>query len=735
MLDSAGQRAVYFGTLAIYVYDIGDEAAEAACIAMLSRAGLATDSDIAQAFGCHRNTVARKAERLTNEGMAAVIPARRGPKGPSKATDEVLAVLKEHAASLASPALRSLISEQTGVTLSEAYVRVLAATQRATFHQQTLGHGATDEGAGGTDDVAGSDQGEAADHPRAVTDSAAAHHEADELGADSPSATLADGTDPRSEPEVSSDPPAILPKRTSGRYMGLALYYPALAAVGLLEAAGATFALPRSKRFGVRATTLSMFFMTLLSKTTLEAAKHLRRAEFGAMVGSGRAPCVKTLRRKLSELADQAKASDFGVTLARRWVEAGIIATAYLYVDGHLKLYTGKRRLQEVWNSQRRMPLPGVHTYFVGDSEGKPLLFLTEDLSANLGKAMPQVIAAIEEVLGDRHFAVVFDRGGFDGKLFDWLTERKVDFITYQRGTPKLDDGLFSRHECRFEGRRVRFWLAEDMVMVAKSGPWRRIVVRTKSGHQTPIITNLGHSVPAARVACLMFARWRQENLFKYMGEHHGLDELVSYGVEMTDPDTLIPNPTRKRLARQIAERRKELTALKARLGDAVLSEPEDRSRSAHELKVAQRGAVETLRRLEGDIEALIEERRRTPPRVTVSDFGRPRHVMRLERKAIVDRIKICAYNAEEWLLDRLVDHYPHPNDVRDLLRSFAGLSGEIRTGAGGVVVALDPPDTPIHRRALRGLVEDLNAIGTRFPGTEVPVSYEVRMHHSEVAA
>jgi hypothetical protein len=28
----------------------------------------------------------------------------------------------------------------------------------------------------------------------------------------------------------------------------------------------------------------------------------------------------------------------------------------------------------------------------------------------------------------------------------------------------------------------------------------------------------------------------------------------------------------------------------------------------------------------------------------------------------------ITAYNAEEWLLDRLERHYPNPNDVRDLL-------------------------------------------------------------------
>jgi hypothetical protein len=30
-------------------------------------------------------------------------------------------------------------------------------------------------------------------------------------------------------------------------------------------------------------------------------------------------------------------------------------------------------------------------------------------------------------------------------------------------------------------------------------------------------------------------------------------------------------------------------------------------------------------------------------------------------------------------------------------------------------------------------LVEDLNTIGATFPGTDVPVTYEVGLHHSEV--
>jgi hypothetical protein len=233
----------------------------------------------------------------------------------------------------------------------------------------------------------------------------------------------------------------------------------------------------------------------------------------------------------------------------------------------------------------------------------------------------------------------------------------------------------------------------------------------------------------------LMFARWRQENLFKYMGAHHGLDEIVSYAAEPADPDALTPNPVRKALDRRIAEVRKQLDALKAGLGAAVLNEPRVGGRSAHGLKVAQGGTVKKMRELEAQIEAMKKERRELPQHISIARSGTGREVMRHEAKALVDHIKIAAYNAEEWLLDRLVVHYPNHCDVRDLLRSFAELSGTIDTTPGGVVVSLDPPDTPAHRRALRGLVEDLNVQGATFPGTELPVTYRVRVHHLELAA
>lgn len=45
LLESGDRRAVFFGPTAIHVYDRGDKAAEAACVAILARAGLASDVD------------------------------------------------------------------------------------------------------------------------------------------------------------------------------------------------------------------------------------------------------------------------------------------------------------------------------------------------------------------------------------------------------------------------------------------------------------------------------------------------------------------------------------------------------------------------------------------------------------------------------------------------------------------------------------------------------------------
>ena len=56
----------------------------------------------------------------------------------------------------------------------------------------------------------------------------------------------------------------------------------------------------------------------------------------------------------------------------------------------------------------------------------------------------------------------------------------------------------------------------------------RQVTRLSEDGHQTPILTSR-RDLSAVEVAYRMFARWRQENFFKYLREQYALDALVDY--------------------------------------------------------------------------------------------------------------------------------------------------------------------------------------------------------------
>ena len=63
------------------------------------------------------------------------------------------------------------------------------------------------------------------------------------------------------------------------------------------------------------------------------------------------------------------------------------------------------------------------------------------------------------------------------------------------------------------------------------------------SGHQTVILTTR-QDLPLAVVAYRMFERWTQKNFVRYMRQHFALDALVTYAVELADPERTNPNPS-----------------------------------------------------------------------------------------------------------------------------------------------------------------------------------------------
>jgi prepilin-type processing-associated H-X9-DG protein len=721
--------AVFVGSVALFEWAEEDRATRRLVVAQVVNAKLATRVEVARVFGLHVNTVSRIAQQVASEGVAASVRHKRGPRGPFKVTPAVVAELRGAVDDrLTERAAQRRLEQRLEIKLSQPQVhRVMFRLKQERAVQPALEGWSVsaDKDARAPVAVAGAEP----ESGRLEAQQALDHlHESSSLAA----LRLAPG------------------QSITSRYLGLTLFYPALQVVGLLELAAQVYQLAGTLRFGVQQVFTELFCLALLQEPSVERVKHLLRSDLGAVMGHSKAACVKTLRRKLETLSQQRQAAQLGLLLARHWLEIGLLQANYLYVDGHVKDYSGIRLVPEVWNSHRRMPLPGIVQYFVNDVGGRPLLVVTEEVRGNLAKSLRKVIAEVRKVLGDQHFTVIFDRGGYDGQLFTWLVEQGLDFITYQRGEVHLDDDRFARREVRWDGQRVRFSIAEDSVTVGDSGPWRRIVIRTP-GHQRPILTSLDpKGMAAARVAALMLTRWRQENFFKYARAHLGLDVLTTYAAE-TAADREVPNPAVKAATSELKRLRITAQKLRAALGRAVVldmdaapdigdqhtetaqptptaDQPSRKARRTPRRAPTTRAAlINQLQALEVQMEQTRSQLRNLPRQVALSSLGPLPQEPQLERKLIMDVIKMAAYNAQSWLADRLASHYANTNDLHDLLRSFAHRSGTlIRQADGGLRVCLQPPDLPLHRRALAGLCADLNLTQPVFPGTDSRLQYEI---------
>ncbi|MDY6852966.1 MAG: helix-turn-helix domain-containing protein, partial [Thermodesulfobacteriota bacterium] len=119
----------------------------------------------------------------------------------------------------------------------------------------------------------------------------------------------------------------------AGVLLGMAL----LPTTGLMEEARGVYGRLKNGWYGLRAAFWMLFVMALLRIKRPEQLKGVDPAALGQVLGLPRAAEVKTIRRKLRELAGRGRAAVFHRRLARRHARQHDDALAYLYVDGHVR--------------------------------------------------------------------------------------------------------------------------------------------------------------------------------------------------------------------------------------------------------------------------------------------------------------------------------------------------------------------------------------------------------------
>jgi hypothetical protein len=526
---------------------------------------------------------------------------------------------------------------------------------------------------------------------------------------------------------------------------GLLLALPPLEDTGLLDAARQVYGQLKNGFYGLTATLLTVVFLALAGEPRAEGATRVPPAALGRVLGLDRAPEVKTIRRKLGELAAAGKAADLIMALARRHAAARPDTLGFLYVDGHARVYHGTRTVQKTHVARLKFPAPATMETWVTSQDGDPVFMVVAEPSDSLAGELRRLLPQLRGIVGQgRRVTVCFDRGGWSSALFADITAAGFDLLTWRKGpAPDLPADAFTTITCADDrGREHEYHLADTTITLTISeGPrkgqtvslrqvTRRVPARHGATRQIHALTSRT-DLAAGELCWRLTSRWREENYFRYARTRFALDALDSYAAAPDDPDRMVPNPARKTAAARVRQAEAAAQAAEAARDAALLQlrspAPGQAAYLSNQVINALAAPVEDAWR---ELDEAEQAAAAVPARIPLGTLAPDMVRLDAETKQITHAIRMAAYNAETSLARALNGHYTRAADeAYALIREALAVSGDIRPGPGQLLIRLDPLTAPRRTQALAALCDQLTAAGACYPGTDLVLRYEVKPH------
>ena len=744
LLEGPDGGVVFVFGLATFDYAATDAAGRRLAAVQLVRRKFATATEVASAFAVSQATLWRWVGSFQTQGVPGLVRDAPGPKGPSKLTDALTAQI----VALQGEGLSLLkIAARTGVSTATVRVALGRVTARTSQPVQELVELPIDPQIVLEEDV----QTDLATTTETDLVDDGNNDERDDVVAElvvlaSPVARTAERVAARFGDLVEA--PVVITEGARLPLAGLLLALPALEMTGLLTVAGEVFGPMRKGFYGLRVTLLMGVFMALLREPRAEGATRMPPADLGRVLGLDRAPEVKTLRRKLTELASHSKGAELQAALGAHHVKTHPDAVGFLYLDGHVRVYSGTRQLPKTHIARMRIAGPATEETWVGDAEGDPVMVITAAPSQSLAAELHRLLPQLRTLIGPgRRCTLVFDRGGYSPQVFAEIIAADMDLLTYYKGAwARAAVSTFTTVDYTApDGSSHTFELAERPITLPVPGQpatpgkaavavgsvtLRLIIRRSPDGHQTPILTNRT-DLTVAQIAYRMGNRWRQENYFKYGREHFALDALDSYADHPDDLTRMVPNPAKHRAIDRVKAARKDLTDAHTCVADALDTAVAKAGQPGNDGKaLVDPAAGLALNTAQLDLTAAKNASRKTASHLPLGQVRPGSRLLETERKLLTHAIRMSAYNTETALARLLRPHYARGDDEgRALLREAFTLPGDLQIIGDTLHIGLDPASAPRRSKAIATLCNELNDTKTLYPGTTLTLHYSVKGH------
>jgi hypothetical protein len=519
---------------------------------------------------------------------------------------------------------------------------------------------------------------------------------------------------------------------------GVLCALPALLAMGLLDGVERFLALPKGY-YGLDSLLILLAFMAMARLSSIEALRYCAPGEWGNLLGLDRVPEVRTLRAKIQLLAQGGEAAQWSAALCERWMAAVPEQAGVLYIDGHVRVYHGSQTpLPRHSVARQRLCLRATTDYWVNAMDGQPFFVVNQAVDPGLIQVIEHEIvprleqcvpalAAPTALAGDpwlHRFTLVFDREGYSPAFLRRMKVLRIACLSYHKfpGEDWSPEEFAATPVRLASGETVAMELAERGTCLS-NGLWvRELRKRGERGHQTAILCTDYRSA-AAPLAAAMFARWSQENFFKYAREHYSLDRLADYRTEAISDPLQVVNPDYRHLDGQVRSLAGKLSRRLAHFAAVTLEEPIE---PKHVEPFVRRKAAlqEEIEALQSDLATLKSKRKATPHHLAIDELPEEARFRQLstQSKHLVDTIKMIAYRAETAMANSLREYLKRPDEARRLLCALYTTEADLLPdpAAGTLTVQLHHAANVATDRAIEKLCEELNATETVFPRTNL---------------
>jgi DNA-binding CsgD family transcriptional regulator len=694
LLTHQGETVVLSGRLVLFRFAVADIGMRRLAMVALTQAGQSVKA-VAQAFEVHPNYLSTLRKTAREEGSAGLVKAQGRPVKLTPAQREQVRRWSEQGVTGQEIARRLQVSDSMISRLVGAGPRMPGSVQ---------------------DEFPGTD----------VDDPVVADRELPAAEQAVPAVEPGNGLDGGRRGVVVGSSrlgAAGVDSRYAGAMLLHAFYDRVGAAAVFAPLSGAGPAPARSRRFDDVALLTATSVAFALGVGSVEATKHLLRDQVGPLAGLVRLPELRTLRPRLGEIAEACDPLRLQADLARAMLNAQAPLLGLYFVDDHFVPYEGAKPVGKGYNTKRRTAQKGLADTVVTDYHGRAVCFVSGPPSG-LTKTLPAALSELRGVTGDAKIMLGFDRGGSYAQVFAHCRDQGVDWITYRRG--KLaETTTVSRRYWRVDtaGRAETVNLADEMITIKDYGPARQLTLFENDQPVLQVLTSDPHA-PAAALLAWLRCRWRIENVFKYLTAHHGIDWLCHYDADTAADTTPIDNPARKQ-ARDAVKRAETTLADAQRALTRLLRS----DATVAEINTAIPAAQTAIDTAEAALTSAKSQLKTIPAKIPANQHNpqAERAILRTQRRSLQMVLRLLAFNAEQWLADRLNAYLADNDEYRATLRHLLHLGGHITYTTKTITVALDTPPTPKITRALRLLLAELNTTPPRIPGDHRPVTYKIK--------